>query len=447
MIARVAMLASVFTMVMLVTAASAENWAHWRGPQWNGSSSETKLPVKFGPSENVKWVAPMPGPSAGTPVIFGDRVFVSSTDPANEALMAICLDRKTGKVLWQDNAGSGYQPGGAGSKIELDGRSNYASPSPVTDGKIVVFNYGNGDVIAYDMDGKRLWARNIQKEVGDFSFQWTYSSSLTIYDGKLYYLLLQRNIPVHGRGRDGAESFLMAMNPMTGKTLWKHVRPSDARNESLETFSTPIPYEGAGRREILIAGGDVLTGHDPDNGQEIWRWGTWNPEHKEEWWRLVPSPVAGGGAVVIPAPKNSPVYAVKAGLKGTHEGTDGLLWKSDPKQMTSDVPTPAFADGSFFVVSDQRNRNVARVEPRTGKILWQTEIPGFSKTWGSPTVADGKVYFMNLVGTVFVVDAQDGRILHQVEMVENEKEIRSTISVSQGNLFIRTNGALFCIGE
>jgi outer membrane protein assembly factor BamB len=424
----------------------AENWPHWRGPTWTGSTNETGLPVKFGPAENVKWVAKLPGPSAGTPIIHGDRVFVSSVDTANQDLLAMCLDRTTGKVLWRESAGSGYQPGGAGSRTELDGRSNYASPSPVTDGNIVIFNYGNGDVVCFDMAGKRLWDRNIQKEVGDFSFQWTYSSSCTLFEGKLYYLLLQRNKPVHGRGKDNAESFLMAMDPMTGKTLWKHVRPSNARNESLETFSTPIPFQHEGKWQIIVAGGDVLTGHDPASGSELWRWGTWNPEHREEWWRLVPSAVAGGGAIAIPGPKKAPVFAIKMGLTGTH-GDEAVLWKSDSKQMTSDVPTPAYADGSFFVVSDLNNRTVTRVEAATGKVLWHTQIPGFAKTWGSPVVADGKVYFMNLVGTVFVVDAGDGSILHQAEMVENENEIRSTIAISQGNLFIRTNGQLFCIGK
>jgi hypothetical protein len=216
--------------------------------------------------------------------------------------------------------------------------------------------------------------------------------------------------------------------------------------ESREAYSTPIPFEHKGRKELLIAGGDCLTGHDPATGKELWRWGTWNPGHREMWWRLVPSPVAGGGVVLACAPKRAPVFAARAGGAGDL-GTQGLAWQSeDRSEVTSDVPTPLFYEGKFYVLSDVR-RSLSCVEPATGKPLWTTKIPGTPMCWGSPTGADGKIYAMNLRGEVFTIDAKSGTILATNPMAEEQNEIRSTIAVAHGNLFIRTNTHLYCVGN
>ena len=123
----------------------------------------------------------------------------------------------------------------------------------------------------------------------------------------MYLPVLQRDEPVHGRGKPSSDSYILSINPGNGKTIWKHTRPSNAKKESLESFGTIIPHEN----QLIIAGGDVITGHDPKSGDEIWRWGTWNPGHKQEWWRLVPSPVFGDGVFLVCAPKKSPIFAVK----------------------------------------------------------------------------------------------------------------------------------------
>ncbi len=439
----------VFTILAasLSHAALAQDWANWRGPNYNGSTTAANLPTVFSPTEGVKWAADMPGPSAGTPIIYGDSVFVSSTDPKAEQLCAICLNRKTGQVRWKYHVGSGYQAGAAGTKLQLDDNSNYASPSPVTDGKYVVFFYGNGDLMGFTLDGNKLWARNIQTDFGDFAFQWTFSSTPQLWGGKLYLQVLQRNQPASGgRGRQGAESFLLAIDPASGKDLWKTVRPTDARMESREAYSTPIPFVHNGRKELLIAGGDMLSGHDPETGKELWRWGTYNPDHREVWWRLVPSPVAGGGVVLACAPKNAPVYAARAGATGDVSAT-GLAWKSEAKgSVTSDVPTPLFYRNKFFVASDVR-KAISCVEPATGKVIWTTELPRPAMCWGSPTGAEGKIYVINLKGDVFVVDAGTGALIATNSMAQDENDIRSTVAVAYNQLFIRTNTKLYCIGK
>jgi outer membrane protein assembly factor BamB len=267
----------------------------------------------------------------------------------------------------------------------------------------------------------------------------------------------QRATPVNGRGRGGRgdagggdakliESFLLALDPANGSTLWRQVRPSDAVQESHEAYTTPIPFEYKGRKEIILAGGDCLTGHDPETGRELWRWGTWNPR-KIGSWRLVPSPVAGGGVVLACAPKGDPVYAVKAGANGVVPEAD-IAWKSDQKrEVSSDVPTPAFYDGDFFVLSDVR-KHLSRIEPATGNEKWTIELPGRAKFEASPTAADGKIYLMNFAGDVVVVEAAKGEILDTIAMGEPGDDMtRSAIAVSNGELFIRTNHKLFCIGS
>lgn len=426
-------------LLSLAATLQAANWPNWRGPENNGSSTEKNLPVTFSKTENVLWAADMPGASAATPIIWGNKVFVSSLDERTKSLLAICLDRTTGKEIWNAQVGIG---------IQQDKQSNQASPSPVTDGKIVVFFYGNGDLAGFDLDGKKLWQRNIQKDYGQFAFQWTFSTSPVLYEGTLFLQVLQRDVPVNGRGRtDGPiESFLLAMEPSTGKELWRKVRPTEAMAESKEAFTTPMPYEFKGQKQLIIAGGDYISGHNPKNGEILWSWGTWN-ENKIPHWRLVPSPIAGGGVALACAPKKEPIFAVKLGGKAKLTN-EAIAWKSErASNLSSDVPTPAFALGDFFIEGDS-TKTISRVEPMTGKIKWTAQLPGQAKYEVSPTVADGKVYTMNFKAEVTVLNAADGKILHTTNLGDpTDNMTRSTIAVSGGNLFIRTNGKLYCIGQ
>jgi outer membrane protein assembly factor BamB len=417
----------------------AENWPNWRGPAFNGSSPEQGLPAEFSKTNHVKWVASLPGPAAATPVIWGDHVFVSTTDSKSKTLHGLALDRRTGKELWRVKCGEGFN---------ADERSNFASPSPVTDGEFVYFFYATGDLAAFDFAGKQVWSRNLQTDYGQFAFNWTYGASPTLFDGKLFIQVLQRNVPVHGRGRtDGPiDSYLLALDPKTGKEVWKHIRPSDAVAESFEAYSTPIPFEHKGRTELLITGGDCITGHDVKTGKELWRWGTWNPTRIGHW-RLVPSPVTGGNVVLACAPKGSPIYAVKAGSNGTLKD-DALAWTSQERDVSSDVATPLFYKGRFYVLNGER-KTISRVDPATGKADWTGELGRRAKIESSPTGADDKVYFQDFRGALFVVAAADQfKLLHVAEMGdEGDDQLRASVAVSQGNLFIRTGAKLYCVGR
>ncbi len=420
------------------TAAMAENWSNWRGPSMNGSSPEKGLPEKFSKTDNVKWKTSLPGPSGATPVIWGDSVFLTSADPDKEELIAHCVDRKSGNIRWEKALAKGYR---------ADNRSNYASPSPVTDGNVVVFFFGTGHLAALDFKGEILWKTNLQEKYGSFYFLWTFSTSPLLHDGKVIMQVLQRDTPVHKhqRGGDKQDSYLVSFDLKSGKELWKVRRPSKAKAEALEAFTTPIVHTNNGRTEILVIGGDCITGHDPKTGQEYWRWGTWNPTRIGHW-RHVPSPVAGDGIALVCAPKKAPVYAIKLGGSGVL-GDKGVAWVSEGK-VSSDVSTPCYYEGLFYILNSD-NKSISCVDPKSGKVHWDEELGTRVKLEASPTAADGKIYCIDFHGNTFVLKAgKSFKKLHETKMGEGKNQLnRSSIAVSQGNLFIRTEDTLFCIGK
>ncbi|MCP4260752.1 MAG: PQQ-binding-like beta-propeller repeat protein [Planctomycetes bacterium] len=427
--------------LVTLSTAQANDWPQWRGPYFNGTTNEKNLPTDWSTTDNIAWQIELTGCGAATPIIFGDKVFLSGVDSDRDILLAMCFDRTNGKLLWQHDIAEG---------ISKDSRSNYASASPVTDGKIVVFFYANGDLVCFDLKGRRQWARNIHKDYGPFAFQWTFSSSPTLFNGKLYLQVLQRDVPVRGSGLADQknESYILAMEPNTGNTLWRHIRPSKAQRESLEAFTTPLPFSVNGNQQLLVIGGDVLTGHDLQTGRELWRWGTWNPMRITHW-RHVPSPIMGDGVILVCAPKRSPIYAIRPNVEGVLDES-AIVWTSqkNEKERSSDVPTPAYYDDDFFILNDQ-GRHLSRVEPRTGKMKWTIETPGRAKYEASPLAADGKIYIINHAGEATVVKASNGEIIHSITMDEpsGREVVRASISAAYGQLFIRTTRRLYCVGK
>ncbi|MEP6663745.1 MAG: PQQ-binding-like beta-propeller repeat protein, partial [Verrucomicrobiota bacterium] len=193
----------------------AENWPQWRGPDFNGSSGEKNIPTNWSVNENVIWKTPLPGISGATPVIWNDHIFVTSPDPQKN-LILFCLNRADGKIRWQKTVGIGDK---------TIGRNNMASPSPVTDGKTVFVLFGTGDLAAYDFSGNELWSRNLGKDFGKFAIMWLYGSSPLLYQDKLYVQVLQRSPlpPDYAHAIDDKperDSYLLCLNPKTGKDLW-----------------------------------------------------------------------------------------------------------------------------------------------------------------------------------------------------------------------------------
>ena len=428
-----------FLLLLAPLVLHADHWPQWRGPAFNGSSAEKNLPEKWSESEGVKWSTPMPGISGATPAIWGDSVFISSPD-ANKNLLLLCLNRKDGKVRWQKQIATG--------NVEK-GRGNMASPSPATDGKAVYVLYGTGDLAAVDFAGQILWQRNLGADYGRFAIMWIYGSSPLLYDGKLYVQVLQRSpAPPDYPGLAGAagdrESYLLALEPATGKTLWKTVRPSDARLESMESYATPAPHVGAdGKPQLLVVGGDCATGHDPATGAELWR-GYGINRKRGEWMRVVPSAVSAAGLAIVCGPKKEPAIAFRTDLKGDIT-EKGVAWVFDEKK-TPDVCTPLFYEGKLFLL-DGDSQTLTCLDPKTGQKKWQGQLGERVVIRASPTGADGKIYIVNEKGTVFVCGAGDEfKVLATIPMGGAEGT-RSSVAISDGQLFIRTTEKLFCVGK
>ncbi len=435
----------------LQTTALAENWPNWRGPNQDGSSGETGLPVKFSTTEGVKWSAAVPGISASVPAVWGDSVFLTAPIVEEKKLVGLCYDAKTGQEKWRVTVSEG-------SEIQWDDKSNLASPSAATDGDRVYFLFANAIAAAYDFSGKQVWKRDLKEQHGAFGTQWTYGSSPTLDGNKLYIQVLQRDAPFEfqgfpkGTAGKSMASYVVALDPATGKDVWKVVRPSAAQVESLEAFSSPVFYTHQGKRLMLISGGDTLTIHDAETGKEFSRLATWNAagEGYNKFFRLVPSPVVGHGVALVCAPKNAPVFAMSLDSKGEVKP----LWQSEPKGITSDVSTPAFANGKFYVL-DSGRRTLSCVDPKTGKVLWTGETGSKAKFESSPTVADGKVYCINFWGEVYVVNADSDKfeLLSMNDMGNGSKpngnfqSVRASVAVSGGHLYIRTQEKLFCVGK
>jgi outer membrane protein assembly factor BamB len=274
---------------VLVTSVPvrAADWPQWRGPSFNGSTDEKNLPDSWSDTENIAWVSPLPGPSGATPIICKGRVFVSSMVGRGPDFVALCFDARNGRKLWE-------RPVGSDSR-RLP-RNNMASPSPVTDGRHVFFLYGSGDLIGFDYEGNKLWSRNIQNEYGNLALKFGYSSSPFLHRGKLFILVIRRNTPYQRPEADAPlDSYVMALDPLTGKNLWKQPRPTNAFDEGMETYSTPIPFVRDGRTEILNTGADFVTAHDPETGAERWRFEYWTTKVRDS--RVIPSLVAGDGLI------------------------------------------------------------------------------------------------------------------------------------------------------
>ena len=423
----------------------AGDWPNWRGPKFDGSSEEKGLPVKIALADAL-WKAPMPGPAASTPVVSGDRVFISTTDAAEKKLLGLCLDRKTGKELWRKEIGEG---------LNSDDKSNYANPSPITNGKLVFFHFATGDTAAFDFDGKERWRRNLQKDYGSWAIQWTPASSPVLAGKHLIFQVLQRDTAFEFYGKKkgtpgtSIESYILALDPESGEENWKHIRPCDAVAESRESFSTPMPWSFDGRDELLVTGGDCISGHSLADGKELWRFGSWNPE-KIGHWRLVPGPVAGAGIILACAPKRQPVYAVKAGATGMVDGS-GLAWTTgkDTKNedVSSDVSTPLFYQNRFYVLNSDR-KSVSCVHPKTGEVVWEHRVEGGAKIESSPTAGDGKIYFQDMRARVTILAAEDqAKVIFSGDMADGEeKDVRSSIALASGCAFVRTTRMLYCIG-
>jgi len=408
-----------------VTVPAAENWPQWRGPSLNGVSGEKNLPLRWSATENVTWKLALPSWSGSTPVIWGDRIFLNVAEDlkvrTGDNLHLWCVDRARGTVLWK-------RPLGGGNHQEM--KQNMSSPSPVTDGAHVWAMTGTGILKAFDFNGTEKWSRDIQKDYGRFGLNWGYGSSPLLYGDALYVQVL------HGmRTRD--PSYLLRIDTATGRTLWRVERPTPARFESPDAYTTPALLRYGTSIEIIVTGGDVVTGHDPATGKELWRAGGLNP-YNDGSYRIVASPVVSGDMIYAPS-RERPMLALKAGGRGDVTKSH-VLWSFN---YGPDVPTPV-ADGTYIYTVNDRGIMFC-LDAKTGKEIYSRQRLRPATYSGSPVLADGKIYITNEDGLTSVIKA--GPVFQVLAENDVDDYTLSSPAVSDGQIFIRTAKFLYCIGK
>lgn len=402
-----------------VTAAIAGNWPAWRGPDGNGLSQETGLPVRWTNEENITWKIPMPSRSGSTPIIWGDVIFLNVAE--GDDLQAWAIDRNTSKPIWKRPL--------AGGNYKIN-KQNMSSPSPVTDGKTVWFLTGTGIFRAFDFSGKELWNRDIQKDYGKFGLNWGYGSSPLLHEGSLYVPVL------HGMKTDDP-SYLLKLDAKTGKTIWRQERPTNAQRESPDSYVTPALLKASGKTEIVLNGGDCVTGHDPATGKEIWRsWGL-NPGNAGDF-RIIASTVAFDGIIYAPT-RVRPLLAIKAGGSGDISASH-VLWKFD---NGPDVPSPV-TDGKYLYLPNDRGI-IWVLDAKTGKEVYGSKRIQPAIYSSSPVLADGKLYVTNEEGTTTVLKA--GPTFEVLAENSLGEYTLSSPAISDGQIFLRTEKFLYCIGK
>ncbi len=411
--------------VLAIAAVSADNWPQWRGPRLNGTSAETSLPVKWSieTGENLAWKLPMSARSGATPIVWGDRIFLNSaTALATGDLELWCVDRNKGEVLWK-------RPVAGGNNQQR--KQNMSSPSPVTDGTTVWVLTGVGILKAFDFAGKELWMRDIQADYGRFGLNWGFASSPLLHQGALY-------IPVlHGMKTDDP-SYLLKIDAKSGKTIWKVERPTNAIRESPDAYVTPALLQYKGATEIVLNGGDVVTGHDPATGKELWRVNGLNPGNDPNY-RIIASTLVVGEMIIAPT-RVKPMLAIKAGGRGDVTSSH-LAWSFD---FGPDVPTPVSDGKLLYVVRD--SGVVHALNAQTGETVWGPERLHKDNYSASPTLADGKIYITSETQGVTSVFRAGPKFELLAENPSNEYTL-STIAVSDGQLFLRTDNHLYAIGK
>ena len=410
----------IFAVVIFsLTVVYADNWPQWRGPNLNGVSSEKNLPLKWTAEDNVAWKLPMPAWSGSTPVIWRDRIFLNVADA--DALYLWCVDKTKGAVLWKKLLGSG--------NVKMR-KQNMSSPSPVTDGNSVYVMTGTGILKGFDFNGNELWARDIQKDYGEFGLNWGYASSPLLFENSLYVQVL------HGMKTDDP-SYLLRIDTKTGKTLWKVERPTNAVRESPDSYSTPGLLRQGKAAEIVITGGDCVTGHDPATGKELWRANGLNPDNDPSH-RTVASPVIFDDIIYAPT-KVRPLLALKAGGRGDISRSH-VLWSTS---NGPDVPTPV-TDGRYFYVVNDRGIMWC-LDAKTGAEIYAQQRIKPGTYSGSPVLADGKIYVTNEDGITTVVKA--GPAFEVLAENALNDYCLSSPAISDGQIFIRTAQNLYCIGK
>jgi outer membrane protein assembly factor BamB len=422
-------LAALFAVVLFVPLCRAENWPSWRGPRLDGSSAEKNLPLQWSDTENVAWKTSIPGVGHSSPIVHGDRVFLTTCLLKEESRVLLCLDRRDGRIVWQrEVVHSPLEP--------IHGRNSRASATPATDGKHIYTSFlrlrpktdGDGPptkprekspisptlvpemvVTCWDTEGNKVW----EKVPGRFYSRHGYCSSPILYKDLVII-----------NGDQDAQAFIVALEGATGSERWRI-----DRSRRMRSYCVPLIVTAGGRTQMVLAGNEGVASHDPASGDLLWSFDGPTEQY-------VASPVFGQG-----------LFFLTAGFPDYHDlaiRPDGkTLWherKTTPKKAAY-VPSPIAVPGHFWMISDEGW--LSSFEAKTGKRTFFEQLGRFFSA--SPVLADGHVYLPDEDGITHVLKA--GGAFEVVSRNALREKICASPAVSQGQIFLRTVGHLYCIGK
>jgi outer membrane protein assembly factor BamB len=410
--------------------ATAADWPRFRGPNGSGIATDAKPPTTWSDVENVRWKTDLPGPGTSSPIIVGDRIFVTCYSGYGDGRTGgdvqkllrhlVCVDRTTGKIAWSADVPA-VQP-----EDRFDGfmtEHGYASHTPVSDGERVYVFFGKSGAAAFDLEGKKLWQTSLGTDSNRKN--WGSASSPILYKD---FVIINASEEGHA---------IVALEKATGKIAWR------AEGSALElSFGTPVLVESEGRTDLVFSVPGELWGLNPDTGKLRWFAKTGLPGN------IAPSVIAGDGVVYVCGgfPRLG-ALAVRTGGKGDVTETH-IVWTGS---ISTYVPTPVLHEGRLHFVSDAGFATC--LDAKTGNVIYKERLPGASATgrggkpfYASPVLANGALYAVSRQNGTFVLEAKpEFKVIAQNKLEIDNSQFNATPAIADGQLFLRSNRALYCI--
>lgn len=391
---------------------SFNDWPAWRGPRANNVADNRHLPLKWSQTENVRWSVTLPGWGTSSPVVYGERVFVTSHSKAGgtSSLQLFCFNRDDGKELWKHDFGLGVDH-------RTHEKSNLAVNTPAITKDAVYVAYGNADIARYSHEGKLVWVRRYLKDFGDPKMAWGYAVSPLVVDDSIVFPWDHHNGPC----------YLIGLDKRTGDFAWKKDRPIGTAH------ATPLCIEHHGQTDLLVPGKHRLTAFDALTHQELWQYGEGEGPFNGE---IISSPVYADGVVYLQLWRQSPIHAIRLTADGKRPEP---LWVS--KHPGPVEPSLLYYRGLLYSLMD--NGVLVCLDGKTGAEVYRERLGGNCNS--SPIAGDGRIYVSNNDGTTFVVRA--GAKFELLATNELGERITATPAISGDDLIYRTDSHLYRIVE
>ena len=415
--------------------AAVDGWPHWRGPKDDGMAAGD-APLHWSDTEHIAWKVTVPGKGNSSPVVWDDRIFLTTAVPtgsappapaapagrrggpggtsgpqAEQKFMVLCYDRKTGKLLWEKVARvatphEGYHPT----------YGSFASNSPVTDGKHVIAFFGSRGVFCYTLDGQLVWQKDMPQLRMHLNFG---EGAWPALEGDKLVLVLDQT----------GESFVLALDKSTGRELWRTPR------EGAQNWSGPLITTHNGRKQVIVSAARKSAGYDFESGKPIWEVSGLGPN-------TIPAPVAADGMVFLMSGFRNPnLMAIKLGREGDLTGTDAVVWQN--QRGNSYTPSPVLYEGKLYMLTD--NGMLSCLDAKTGKPYYQQErLPKPYSFKSSPVGVNGKLYLASEDSDVIVVRMGEKFEVLATNTLEGQMFI-STPAILDGSIYLRSQNTLFCI--